>query len=112
MSARFLAFRIPSVFHIKNGMVYDVSEEKSRLLEYFEGKKWRTMKAVHWIFGPFGPLSAILVFFVRIGVFATKTIPRMLSTRRDPFQWTIVVSFALIGILVARRLMRSKPKRD
>ena len=97
-SMRFFVTKIPNIFHIVNGKVFDLYHQRPELIEYFKEKRWRILKPKGFITGPFGLLGTYL------GIWA-KLIHRIMDLQTKynltDRQLTISICTIFIGLITA-----------
>lgn len=71
-TARLFIVNVPTIIHILNGEVRDISKFRWKLVDYFEDKKWNDVKPRSRIWHPFGILASLLGLSTRYGHFISK----------------------------------------
>jgi hypothetical protein len=95
-SMRFFITKIPNLFHIVNGKVFDLYDQRSELIEYFKEKRWRNLRSKNFITSPFGVIGTYLGIWA---IVIRKGMSLQAKYELTDRQMTLGICTAIIGII-------------
>jgi thiol-disulfide isomerase/thioredoxin len=72
LTARFFISKVPTLIHIRECEVRDVSKLRWKLVDYFEDKKWAELRPRGRLHGPFGVLASLVGMATLYGHFISR----------------------------------------